>query len=100
MNSPTRILYDFIQLCLSFQERLEPYRLSLKSVEQLFAWLDKRRRGFIDVSDFYEKFSELQEDQLFFVFKTLDVSRTGLLTLNDLKDTVMCDAPIENNPDF
>lgn len=72
-------------------------------MEQLFAWLDKRRRGFIDVSDFYEKFPDLQEDELFYVFKTLDVSRTGNLTLNDLKDTMMSNtnfSSMENGLDF
>ena len=103
MNSPIKNLYDFLNQCLNFQERLGSYHLDPKSVEQLFAWLDKRRRGFIDVSDFYEKFPDLQEDELFFVFKTLDYSRTGNLTLMDLKEIVMIkgySSGMENNCDF
>ena len=85
MSSLIRPLYEFLQQCLACQERLSPYKLSQRSVDQLFCWLDQRRRGFIDVADFYDKFPELKEDELFFVFKTLDVSRTGNLTLHDLK---------------
>lgn len=62
MASPVRTLYEFLQISLTYQDRLEPYRLPEKSITQLFAWLDKRRRGFVDVSDFYDKFPGLQED--------------------------------------
>ena len=88
MNSAVKVLHQFLQFSLSCEERLEPYKLPQQSTDQLFAWLDKRRRGFVDVSDFYEKFKDLCEDELFFVFKTLDASRTGSITLIDLRETI------------
>lgn len=59
-----------------------------RQVAQAFEWLDHRRRGYVDVSDFYEKFQELKESELFYVFKFLDFSRKGAITLQDLIQTL------------
>lgn len=61
MSSCIRSLYDLISQLASCETRLEPYKMSEKQIAEIFSWLDHRRRGYVDVSDFYAKFPELNE---------------------------------------
>lgn len=62
MTSTVRPLYDLIRHSLLCQEQLEPNKLTEKQTTEAFVRLDQRRRGYIDVADFYAKFQELKEN--------------------------------------
>jgi Ca2+-binding EF-hand superfamily protein len=61
MSSIAKPLYDIIIKTILCEERLERYKLTEKQIDEAFTWMDHRRRGAIDVSDFHSKFMELSQ---------------------------------------
>jgi Ca2+-binding EF-hand superfamily protein len=45
---------DFLAYCAVCEERLKPYKLSSKQIENVFQILDRDRKGYLDVADLYD----------------------------------------------
>lgn len=65
-----------------------------KKIQQAFNQLDFARRGELNVSDFFKGFPELSQEDLFHIFKALDISRTGSITLQDMIEVLGCSDPL------
>lgn len=53
------------------------YLLSKEEVMCLMGLVDVRRKGYLDLHDVYELVGKVTETQLFTLFKTMDIRKTG-----------------------
>lgn len=77
----SKFLYSLIRKSVQCEDRLEFCKLALIETEEVYRWLDQRRRGTVNVEDLFARFPELTDGELFYVFNYLDGKKKGVLTL-------------------
>jgi Ca2+-binding EF-hand superfamily protein len=62
---------------VSLNRRLQNKKIDENSAKVAFNQLDNKRKGYLDLANIYSLCSNVSEDELFHVFKWLDLSKNG-----------------------
>jgi Ca2+-binding EF-hand superfamily protein len=81
-------IVEFISQTVSLNRRLDKKKVDNTTAKLAFSQLDKKRKGYLDLADVYSLCGESTEDDLFVVFKWLDVSKTGDVTYEDFQQVM------------
>ena len=76
-------LVEYISQFVSLTRRLENKKINSDTAKLAFTQLDTKRKGYLDLANVFELCGEVTEDELFYVFKWLDSSKTGDISLED-----------------
>lgn len=68
----------------STQQTLSASRLSPSEVQTLFALVDVKQKGFLDLKDIHDLIGKTSEEEMFAVFKFLDTTRSGEIGVSQL----------------
>jgi hypothetical protein len=83
-------IVEFISQNVSLNRRLDKKKVDTSTAKLAFTQLDKKRKGYLDLADVYSLCGDVTENDLFVVFKWLDVSKTGDVTYEDFEFAVAC----------
>ena len=83
MNFHCKVLHELLSSIQSSNKKLEWAKMSIQEASEVFELLNSRRKGYLNLADIYQVIPECSEEDLFVVFKALDISKTGKVVLND-----------------